>query len=192
MALLSTLVAALVLAPVHPFDIPQPAAFPTETQVVIEVQAGSNAKYEIDKETGMLFLDRYLSVPMGYPANYGSISQTAMVDGDPLDVLLFTRHEIQPGAMVKVRPIGVMRMIDGDEVDDKVIAVPTKRVDPTMDHIQQIEDLPELDRERLKLFFETYKQLPKGGKTVKVPGFAGRDAAHSLLKSAHETYKKNR
>lgn len=190
MSLIAVLAITLGLAPIHPFDNPQPTTFPSEVAVIIEVQAGSNAKYEIDRETGTLFLDRYLSTPMVYPSHYGSICQTLMPDGDPLDVLLFSRHSIQPGALVRVRPIGVMKMIDGDEVDDKVIAVPTKRVDPTMESIQKLEHLPELDLDRLKLFFETYKQLPKGGKTVKVPGYLPQEDALKLLRSAHEQYSK--
>ena len=165
----------------NPIHTPQPAQFPAETLVIIEVEAGSRAKYELDKETGRLFLDRYLSVPQGYPSHYGSICQTLGEDGDPMDVLLFTREPILPGVFVKVKPIGVMQMIDGSEQDDKIIAVPTKRVDPTYENVNDVSDLPKLELQRLKVFFETYKLLPEGGKKVSVPGFDGRAAAIKAL-----------
>lgn len=196
MSLAACLVAATLFSPAasgaevqsHPIHTPQPEKFPSETLVVIEIESGSRAKYELDKDTGKLFLDRFLSVPQGYPVHYGSICQTLADDGDPLDVLLFTREPILPGVFVKVKPIGVMQMIDGDDQDDKIVAVPTKRVDPTYDKVNEITDLPELDRQRLKVFFETYKLLPEGGKKVTVPGFTDRASAFTALTESRKRF----
>jgi inorganic pyrophosphatase len=166
----------------------QPQRFPSETLVVVEIQPGSTAKYEIDKETGHLFLDRFLSAPQGYPCHYGSVCQTKGPDGDPLDVLLYSRLPIQPGVLVRVRPIGTMKMIDGGEQDDKVIAVPTDRVDPTMSGITELAHLPSMELDRLKLFFETYKKLPAGGKEVTIPGFGSPQEAHDLLRAGRSAF----
>src|SRR5690606_24635675 len=119
-------------------------------------------KYEIDADTGHLFVDRYMSMPVVYPANYGSIPSSLGDDGDPLDALVLTRVPIVPGALIRVRAIGIMKMIDGGEKDDKIIAVPVSAVDPTYDEIQAIEDLPAMELQRMEAFFRVYKQLPEG------------------------------
>jgi len=108
----------------HPFSFPQPSEG-EEFFVVIEIPAGSATKYEIDAQTGLVFVDRFLSMPVVYPANYGSIPSSVGEDGDPLDALVLTREPIVPGALIRVRAIGTLIMPDDGEIDDKLIAVPT-------------------------------------------------------------------
>lgn len=171
-------------------DIPQPEGAPDTFLMVNEIPAGSAIKYELD-DAGRVFVDRFLSMPMAYPANYGSIPSSLGGDGDPLDVLAFTRTPIVPGAIMEVRPIGMLRMVDGGEQDDKVIAVPTHGVDPTWDEVKTIDDLPAMERERLQSFFRVYKQLPEGGKSVELNGFAPVDEAESVLDEALDNYRQN-
>ncbi len=175
---------------VHPFDFPQSPQCPIEVMAAIEIPAGSFIKYELDKVTGHPVVDRFQSVPMIYPANYGVISQTLAGDGDSLDVLVYTRVPIQTGALILVRPIGVLKMIDGGEQDDKIIAVPAVTVDPTYAGINTIEDLPLIERERLEFFFRTYKSLPPGRKIVDLRGLHPAAVARELIVSATREYAK--
>lgn len=168
---------------------PQPDAAPDEVYAVIEIPAGSMTKYELDAETGHLMVGRYQSMPVVYPANYGTLPSTLAGDNDPLDVLVYTREPVVPGALIRVRPIGVIRMIDGGEQDDKVIAVPTIKVDPTYAAINDIKDLPVIERERLVAFFLTYKQLPEGRKQVEISGIEDRAAAIAIIKASLVHYK---
>src|SRR5262245_25366246 len=114
---------------------------PSDVLAVIEIPAGSFTKYEIDPVTNVLVVHRFQSMPIVYPANYGSIPSTVGGDGEAVDVLVITREPIYPGAFVRVHPIGVLKMIDGGMADDKIIAVPVSAVDPTYDDIKSIEDL---------------------------------------------------
>ena len=114
---------------------------PTNLMAVIEIPAGSFTKYEMDTVTGHLVVHRFQSMPIVYPANYGSIPGTIGGDGEALDVLVLTREPIYPGALIRVRPIGVLKMIDGGVRDDKIIAVPVSAIDPTYDDVKSIEDL---------------------------------------------------
>ncbi len=173
---------------VNPFAFPQPED-PAEFYTLVEIPAGSSTKYEVDARTGHVFVDRFLSMPMVYPANYGSIPSSLAGDGDPLDALVFTRAPIMPGALVKVRAIGVLKMVDGEESDDKIIAVPTSDVDPTYDNIKSINDLPEMERARLEAFFRVYKQLPEGSKKVELGGFEDADKARAEVVEALRTYR---
>jgi inorganic pyrophosphatase len=166
----------------------QPSAFPDEITMVVEIPAGGSVKYETDTDTGQLFVDRFLSMPMAYPANYGSITRTKAADGDPLDVLVFTRQPVQPGATMRVRPIGLLKMIDGGDIDDKVVAVPVTKLDPTYGSITKIEDLPAAEQDRLQAFFRVYKQLPAGSKVVEVKGFDTAEAAKAMIKAAGEKF----
>ncbi len=169
-------------------DVPQPDSAPESFLMVNEIPAGSAIKYELD-EAGHVIVDRFLSMPMAYPANYGSIPSSLGGDGDPLDVMAFTRTPIMPGAIMAVRPIGMLRMIDGGEVDDKIIAVPTHEVDPTWDEVTSIDDLPAMERERLEGFFRVYKQLPEGGKVIELKGFAPVSEAQEVMQKALENYQ---
>lgn len=173
---------------VSPFAYPQPEDS-KEFFTVIEIPAGSFTKYEIDAETGHVIVDRYQSMPVVYPANYGSIPSSLGGDGDPLDAIVYTREPIVPGAMIKVRAIGMLNMIDGGEVDDKIVAVPTSDIDPTYDNIQALEDLPEIERQRLEAFFRVYKQLPEGRKTVELKGFEDAAAASEEVAQAIRNYR---
>lgn len=173
---------------VNPFAYPQPEDS-TEFFTVVEIPAGSFTKYEIDADNGHIIVDRYQSMPVVYPANYGSIPSSLGGDGDPLDALVFTREPIVPGALIKVRAIGVLHMIDGGEEDDKIIAVPTSDIDPTYDEIRNIEDLPAIERQRVEAFFRVYKQLPEGRKVVELNGFSGVNEAQQLVSEAIENYR---
>jgi inorganic pyrophosphatase len=173
----------------HPFDLPQSDLFPDELVVVIEIPQGSITKYEIDPVSGIVAVDRFQSMPVTYPTNYGVITSSLAGDGDNLDVLLLSREPIVPGAMVKARPVGVLRMLDGGDEDDKVIAVPTSKIDPTYDAIHDISDLPAVEVQRIEAFFRVYKQLPAGRKLVELKGFLGIDEAKSLIRQASERFQ---
>lgn len=173
---------------VNPFAYPQPEDS-SEFFTVVEIPQGSFTKYEIDADNGHIIVDRYQSMPVVYPANYGSIPSSLGGDGDPLDALVFTREPIVPGAFIKVRAIGVLHMIDGGEEDDKIIAVPASDIDPTYDEIRNIEDLPAIERERIEAFFRVYKQLPEGRKVVELNGFSGVNEAQQLVTDAIEAYR---
>jgi inorganic pyrophosphatase len=148
--------------PGHPYSRSQLSAAPRELWVVIEIPQGSAVKYEIDKSTGALFVDRFQSMPVHTPANYGSVPQTLGPDGDPLDAVVLSRHPVHPGTFMKVRPIGVLKTLDGEDPDDKILAVPVSAVDPTYDGTRHLTDVPPLERERIAAYFRVYKQLPSG------------------------------
>ena len=173
---------------VNPIAFPQKGD-PADIQVVIEIPAGTFTKYEIDGKTGHLFVDRFQSMSVVYPANYGSIPSTVGPDGDPLDALVITRQPIYPGAFIRVRPIGILKMIDGGDVDDKIVAVPISKVDPTYDDIKTIDDLPAIERDRIEQFFAVYKMLPAGRKIVEMKGYDGVNAAVDMLATGLEKFK---
>lgn len=156
---------------------------------VIEIPQGSNIKYELDKESGAIFLDRILYGSQFYPANYGFIPNTLADDGDPIDILVLSSESVVPGCVIKSRVIGVLIMEDESGKDEKIVAVPTIKVDPKMAKINELEDLPEITLNQIKHFFETYKNLePK--KWVKVTGFAGREKAIELIEKSIQNYNK--
>lgn len=173
---------------VNPIAFPQKGD-PNDIQVVIEIPAGTFTKYEIDGKTGHLFVDRFQSMPVVYPTNYGSIPSTVGPDGDPLDALVITRQPIYPGALIRVRPIGLLKMIDGGDVDDKIVAVPISKVDPTYDNIKTVDDLPEIERARIEQFFAVYKKLPDGRKVVEMKGYEGVNAAVDMVAAGLEKFK---
>ncbi|MER8941545.1 inorganic diphosphatase [Mesorhizobium sp. M0915] len=170
------------------FDFPQPKDT-SEFYTVMEIPAGSITKYEIDAETGHVVVDRYQSMPVVYPANYGSVTSSLGGDGDPLDALVFTREPVVPGALIKVRAIGVLNMVDGGEADDKIIAVPATDIDPQYDGVKTIDDLPAIERQRIEAFFRVYKQLPEGRKAVELNGFGGANVAIDMVGKAIESYR---
>lgn len=170
-------------------DFPQPEKVPDEFYAVTEIPAGGMIKYETDAKTGFIVADRFQSMPVAYPANYGSLTQSLGGDGDPLDVIFYTRAPLQPGTLIKLRPIGVLKMIDGGEVDDKIVAVPTSKIDPTYDDIKEMSDLPKMEQERLQAFFRVYKQLPDGRKKVEQNGFEDAAKAKTEIKQAYDAYK---
>ncbi|MCU7366530.1 inorganic diphosphatase [Pantoea stewartii] len=170
-------------------NFPQPETLPDAFYAVTEIPAGGIIKYETDAKTGFIVADRFQSMPVAYPANYGSLTQSLGGDNDPLDVIFYTRAPLAPGTLIKLRPIGVLKMIDGGEVDDKIVAVPASHVDPTYDAIQTVADLPKMEQQRLEAFFRVYKELPEGRKKVELKGFDDANAAKAEIKQAYETWK---
>lgn len=157
---------------------------PGVLQAVIEIPKGTKAKYELDKNSGMLRLDRVLYSSIYYPANYGMIPKTLAQDGDPLDVVVLSQIELQPMCIVRVRVIGVMRMIDNNEADDKIIAVALD--DVSVGHLHDIKDLPEHFYHELRQFFEEYKKLEL--KVVLVEDFQEPAVAMNIVKDAIDRY----
>ena len=155
-----------------------------EFMCVIEIPKGSKKKYELDKETGYLMLDRILYTSTHYPANYGFIPRTYGDDKDPLDVLLLCAETLEPMTLVKAKPIGVISMIDNGQGDEKIIAVPVN--DPTYSHFNDIGDLPAHIFEEMSHFFTVYKNLEN--KQTAVNEVMGRDAAVQIVQKAIEDY----
>jgi inorganic pyrophosphatase len=162
---------------------------PEDVNVVIEIPEGSGVKYEIDKESGAIFVDRFLFTSLSYPAAYGYIPNTLAEDGDPADALVLTPSPIVPGAVIRARPIGVLLMTDESGRDEKIICVPHTKVHPYYNDVRTIDDLPEIQRLTIEHFFETYKDL-EPGKWVKVNGFGTLDEAHDSIRRAIEGAKK--
>lgn len=154
--------------------------------VVIEIPQGSQDKYEYDEKLDVIKLDRVLFGSQRFPANYGFIPQTRAEDGDHTDVVLLTTNPINSGFVVAARALGFMEMIDGGEVDNKIIAVPTE--DPRFNDIQTLEDLPQHKLKEIQNFFETYKLLQN--KKVEVKGFQGKDKAIEELEKTKQAYSK--
>jgi len=160
---------------------------PRVVNAVIEIPQGSRCKYEIDKETGLLKLDRVIFSSFYYPINYGFIPQSYGGDKDPLDILVITSLSVQPLTLMDAKVIGVMQMIDGGDPDDKIIAVAA--TDPGVNHYNNIEELPKHFFDELRHFFEEYKKLEN--KSVVVEDFGDKAKALSIVEEAIEFYKKN-
>lgn len=154
---------------------------------IIEISKGSRAKYELDKASGLLRLDRVLYSSVYYPANYGFIPQTYCGDRDPLDILVLSQVEIEPRCIVSAKVIGVMQMLDSGEDDDKIIAVAAG--DPAVNHINDISELPPHFISELRNFFEDYKKLEN--KSVKIEEFLGRTAALQIVQDAIVMYQEH-
>lgn len=167
----------------HDLDLGEKA--PDEFNVIIEIPKWSKNKYEIDKKTGLIKLDRAMKTAQDYPFDYGFAPQTLWEDDDPLDVVVLTTYPLSPGILVVVRPIGVMRMIDDGEGDDKIISVPVE--DPRWDKVKDLKDIGDYTPKEIQHFFETYKQIDN--KKVEVNGFEGREAAIEAVKKSVEIYK---
>lgn len=166
--------------------VPAGDKLPEEVNVIIEIPANAEPiKYEVDKDTGALWVDRFMTAPMFYPANYGYVNDTLSLDGDPVDVLVPTPFPLQHGSVITCRPVGVLQMTDESGEDAKIIAVPISKLSKEYDHIQDINDVDELLKSQIKHFFESYKQLEKG-KWVKVDGWADAAAAKEEIKSSFE------
>jgi inorganic pyrophosphatase len=159
---------------------------PEELNVIVEIPKGSKNKYEIDKETGLIALDRVAHTTQDFPFDYGFAPQTLWDDGDALDVLLLTTHPLQSGILVRARPVGLMKMIDGGDIDDKVIAVPVD--DPRWTHVKDLSDINPHILKEMEHFYSTYKKIQN--KEVKVTGFEKKDAAQKAIKRSQELYKK--
>ena len=154
---------------------------PDEFNVVIEVAGGSNVKYEFDKDSGALMVDRFLHTAMFYPASYGFLPHTLADDGDPLDALVLTRFNLQPGCVIKARPVGILYMEDEKGKDEKIICVPANKLDGAYNNINDINDVPAQQINEIKHFFEHYKDL-EAGKWVKVSGIGNSKEAKEIIK----------
>lgn len=171
---------------VHPWhDVSYGSDAPATVMGIIEIPKNSRAKYELDKDSGMLILDRVLYSSINYPANYGFIPKTYCDDGDPLDILVISQIEIVPMCLVEANVIGVMRMLDGGEMDDKIIAVAAN--DMSVSHIQDISELPEHAIKELRSFFEDYKKLEN--KSVVVEDFQGKEIAMEVVIQSISDYQ---
>lgn len=161
---------------------------PDAVKAIIEVPLNSSIKYEVDKESGAIEVDRALYSAVHYPANYGFVANTLSDDGDPADILVLCDYALQAGSYIKCRLIGVLMTEDESGGDEKLLAVPAEKIDPTYKNIKDISDLPELTLDRIKNFFETYKML-EPNKWVKVSGFKDKAAATAILDKAIKNYK---
>ena len=154
---------------------------PDDVNVIIEVPIGGEPiKYEMDKAAGTLVVDRFLHTPMRYPGNYGFVPHTLSDDGDPIDVLVANTRPIVPGAVINVRPVGVLKMQDEAGGDEKIIAVPSSKLTQRYDKVKTYSDLPEITLQQIQHFFEHYKDL-EPGKWVKVLRWGGIEDAHRLI-----------
>lgn len=158
---------------------------PYEINVIIEIPMHSSdpIKYEFDKESGAIFVDRFMKVAMYYPCNYGFVPHTLSGDGDPIDVLVVANYPVIAGAVIKCRPVGVLMMEDESGVDEKIIAVPISKLDSSFDHVSSINDLDKGLLDRIKHFFENYKKLDKD-KWVNVKNWLDKDHAYDLINEA--------
>jgi len=162
---------------------------PEDVNVIVEVAIGGEPiKYEMDKEAGTLIVDRFLYTPMRYPGNYGFVPHTLSDDGDPIDVLIANTRPIIPGAVINVRPVGVLKMRDDGGHDEKIIAVPTPKLTKRYEKVHNYTDLPQITLDQIKHFFEHYKDL-EPGKWVKVAGWGDAAEAQALIVEAIERAK---
>jgi inorganic pyrophosphatase len=162
---------------------------PNDFNVVIEIPMNADPiKYEVDKESGAIFVDRFMGTAMHYPCNYGYVPNTIADDGDPCDVLVITPYALIPGVVVRCRALGVLKMTDEAGGDSKVLAVPVEKILPVYANLQKVEDVPELTLRQIQHFFEHYKDLEKG-KWVKVEGWDGPDAAKAEIVNGVKTYE---
>ncbi|MBV8620242.1 MAG: inorganic diphosphatase, partial [Curvibacter sp.] len=163
---------------------------PDALNVVIEMLVNAvPIRYEVDKESGAIFVDRFMGTAMHYPTNYGYVPQTISGDGDPVDVLVITPFPLIPGVVVTCRPIGILKMEDEGGVDGKVLAVPTDKILPIYTHWQKPEDINPLRLKQIAHFFEHYKDL-EPGKWVKVLGWEGVDAAKKEIQDGMDNFAK--
>jgi inorganic pyrophosphatase len=162
---------------------------PDDVNVIVEVPIGGEPiKYEMDKAAGTLVVDRFLHTPMRYPGNYGFVPHTLSDDGDPIDVLVANTRPIVPGAVINVRPIGVLKMDDEAGGDEKIIAVPVPKLTKRYEHVINYTDMPEITLQQIQHFFEHYKDL-EPGKWVKVVGWGDAQEAKKLIAEAIEREK---
>jgi len=162
---------------------------PNEVNVVIEVpQNGDPIKYELDKASGAVFVDRFMHTAMHYPCNYGFVPNTLSEDGDPVDVLVVSSFALMPGCVIPCRPVGVLMMEDEAGMDAKVVAVPAPQLKPVYNHVQDITDLPAFLLDQIKHFFEHYKDL-EPNKWVKVSGWGNKAAAQKEILDSVARYE---
>ncbi len=153
---------------------------PEDINVIIEIPEGCMVKYEMDKETEVIFVDRFVRTTMGYPANYGFVPNTKSGDGDPVDVMVLCSQPLHPGVMVNVVPIGMLEMEDEAGIDMKVIAVPSEKSDPFFGVMKDVGDIPEPTKAKIRHFFEHYKEL-ESGKWVKLKEWKDKTVAQKEI-----------
>lgn len=172
--------------------IPVGANPPHDVNVIIENPMGGDpVKYEMDKETGMMFVDRFLHTAMWYPGNYGFIPHTLSGDGDPVDVLVLGQVPVMPGAVMRSRPVGVLLMEDDAGTDEKIIAVPVAKLHPYHLEVSELTDIPQILRDQIAHFFAHYKDLEKG-KWSKVLGWGDAKKAETMILEGIERAKKTK
>jgi inorganic pyrophosphatase len=157
-----------------------------EVNVFIEIPKDSNIKYELDKETGVIMVDRFLHTAMSYPFNYGFIPNTLSLDGDPVDVLVLSEYAVVPGTVIPATVIGMLEMEDEAGIDTKILAVPSVKIDPLYGTYQNITHVPQAIKNKMKHFFENYKTLEKG-KWVKIKDWKDKEAAIADIKKGLES-----
>ena len=171
-------------------QVPAGKDLPNDINVIIEISAnGVPIKYEIDKDSSALFVDRILGTAMHYPCDYGYVPHTLCGDGDPVDVMVLAPHALMPGSVIRCRPIGVLKMSDESGEDAKVLAVPVEKITTYYNDVQSIKDVPEILLQRISHFFEHYKDL-EAGKWVKIEGWEDVDAAKAEIIDSVERYNK--
>lgn len=171
-------------------NVPAGRDVPDEVNVIIEIPTKAEpVKYEVDKETGTLFVDRFLDTAMYYPCNYGYVPQTLSDDGDPVDVLVVTPAPLISGSVIRVRPIGMLKMTDEKGMDVKILAVPSDKLSTLYHHVQTHEDIAPQLLATIRHFFEHYKDLEKG-KWVKVEGWVGPEEAKAEILESVKRYSR--
>ncbi len=172
-------------------NIPPGPNPPNELYVIVEIPKGSKVKYEFNSKMNILTVDRILFTAMTYPYNYGIIPKTLMPDGEPLDALIITNEPLIPGSLIKVKPIGILEMIDEKGIDHKLITVPSSDIDPTTQNIKDIKDLPTATLNQIKHFFEHYKDL-EPGKWSKVKRFLNAEEAKQIIIEAIKKFNEHK
>jgi inorganic pyrophosphatase len=168
--------------------VPSGKSLPNDFNVVIEIPMHADpVKYEVDKESGAIFVDRFMSTAMHYPCNYGYIPHTIAGDGDPVDVLVVTQFALPPGVVVRCRPVGMLAMTDEAGADAKLLAVPVDKLTPMYRSVETPRDLPQILLDQISHFFEHYKDL-EPGKFVKVQGWFGQEEAKKEIMEGVERY----
>ena len=172
--------------------VPAGKEMPEDIYVVIEIpQNADPIKYEIDKASGAIFVDRFMATPMFYPCNYGYINNTLSLDGDPVDVLVPTPYPLIPGSVIRCRPVGVLKMSDEAGQDAKLVAVPHSKLTKQYEHINDVHELPELLKAQIRHFFERYKEL-EAGKWVKVEGWGDKAEAIAEIEASVVRYEESK
>jgi inorganic pyrophosphatase len=171
--------------------VPTGRDVPDDVNVIIEIPMNSEpVKYEVDKKSGAIFVDRILTTPMRYPCNYGYVPHTLCGDGDPVDALVMMPFPLIPGSVINCRPIGMLEMKDEAGTDEKIVVVPTNKVSPLYKDVDTVRELPAPIREQIEHFFAHYKDLEKG-KWVKIEGWHGPQDARRAILEAVERYSKS-
>lgn len=173
------------------FRIPTGKAPPQDIYVMVEIPQGSAVKYEVDKESGILFVDRFLFTATAYPSAYGFVPGTLAQDGDPIDALVLIPTQVVPGSVIRARPIGMLRMEDEKGPDEKLVCVPHERLHPQYANVESIDDLPRITLAAIEHFFERYKDL-EADKWVKIGGWVGKAEAEAAIMQAIEAEQRAR